>query len=986
MDDSDGELEVFDAPAPAPLAAQRPGGGSRPRTAGAVTGSLHAKVVDDESSEDEVPLGLPSSGKLAPTIPIGGSSGLGSTPTASEGSGHGHAGRSGPRGSRSPSPTSSSGFRRSKSSGVNRRNTPQVHDLVYTVRATKTQPDLAVVPEALHTEAFPPSMPAALSRARSSKGSYSRLSSLHSIGEDPIMETMDEPIPFADRKTRRSVSPRMQNRHRSSASGSDRPPSPPPPVVLASLPRGHAPDLGRIDEGITPSLPERRPSPPPSDLLPAALSTRSVASSVEHLGGIREADEEDHQGRKRARKARSGRRRSAPLNAAKPRHGSAPGDPPLPGGRAEVASAGTLPAMPAGDDEFGYVFDGEARKGSHYAPTFRAEAVPAHLLLKPKVDGPLEALEEDEEIEDEEEDVGAAAEPPASPVLRSPSPTEAAGSDAVVARLRRIAAQDNSRQRRQQAGAASAVPAETGFALGARRPVATAAGQASAQMEGQRAAAADIAARSHVPQAPAAPAPQGGRKQLPPIRYGRKVTSRTKDGPEAAPARQASGATVDVKGSDLAAFLSDTAAPQGDEGGVAFDLDIDITMEPEDDARAATRAAVEAQVQAQAQAQAQAAAEEAAQAQAQARAQAQEEAARARAQAQAAALAQAQAASQAASASAVRGAPELTVAEEAAANRAVGAGLVMAPGGLDAAAQARGEDVDVPPRAAAARQASGAQAVAAAQEATTQAVIMDLDGGARAATPAGPPPISYVEARDRAMALDLSRHAGSVVVSSPDDTPRQKGGFFGFLRRMFGGRGPAALQSDLHMSRLQTYCLAKVAMDDGDELHARLLRGVWNKFTHGKAFLRYGAHWEELGFQGTDPATDLRGGGVLALVHLLHLHDINPGLADEVLTLSRGAQEFPLAPVSINVTRWALEAGRRGRLDAAANKLGSFFDAAALYHAGCMFEFIAEWKKSGATIEQSGHVMRRVEELCRDKGSRVVDQALLVRGGKYRLT
>ena len=34
---------------------------------------------------------------------------------------------------------------------------------------------------------------------------------------------------------------------------------------------------------------------------------------------------------------------------------------------------------------------------------------------------------------------------------------------------------------------------------------------------------------------------------------------------------------------------------------------------------------------------------------------------------------------------------------------------------------------------------------------------------------------------------------------------------------------------------------------------------------------RYGEHWALLGFQGADPATDLRGAGMLGLLHLLCL-------------------------------------------------------------------------------------------------------------------
>ena len=40
---------------------------------------------------------------------------------------------------------------------------------------------------------------------------------------------------------------------------------------------------------------------------------------------------------------------------------------------------------------------------------------------------------------------------------------------------------------------------------------------------------------------------------------------------------------------------------------------------------------------------------------------------------------------------------------------------------------------------------------------------------------------------------------------------------------------------------------------------------------------RYGGHWEEIGFQGTDPATDLRGVGRPSVVHIKGLSLMKPG-------------------------------------------------------------------------------------------------------------
>jgi hypothetical protein len=49
---------------------------------------------------------------------------------------------------------------------------------------------------------------------------------------------------------------------------------------------------------------------------------------------------------------------------------------------------------------------------------------------------------------------------------------------------------------------------------------------------------------------------------------------------------------------------------------------------------------------------------------------------------------------------------------------------------------------------------------------------------------------------------------------------------------------------------------------------------------------RYGVHWGELGFQGDDPATDLRTSGLLGALQLAALPEQHPALARALLELS----------------------------------------------------------------------------------------------------
>lgn len=58
--------------------------------------------------------------------------------------------------------------------------------------------------------------------------------------------------------------------------------------------------------------------------------------------------------------------------------------------------------------------------------------------------------------------------------------------------------------------------------------------------------------------------------------------------------------------------------------------------------------------------------------------------------------------------------------------------------------------------------------------------------------------------------------------------------------------------------------ISKKQMDNGEE-EFWLLKEIWVRLTN-KPFGRHGAHWTEIGFQGRDPATDLRSTGVLSLL------------------------------------------------------------------------------------------------------------------------
>ena len=145
----------------------------------------------------------------------------------------------------------------------------------------------------------------------------------------------------------------------------------------------------------------------------------------------------------------------------------------------------------------------------------------------------------------------------------------------------------------------------------------------------------------------------------------------------------------------------------------------------------------------------------------------------------------------------------------------------------------------------------------------------------------------------------------------PPPTPPRRG-----LRRCCCcGNGKTALPDEIEAGRRAVLKLAKVSMagaDGGDRraLHEAALAAVYEELT-GKAVpdgAFNGEHWEEIGFQGSDPARDLRAAGMLAALQLRFLCAAHRGFARSMLALSQEeAAYFPLATVSINVTAITLQ-------------------------------------------------------------------------------
>lgn len=103
--------------------------------------------------------------------------------------------------------------------------------------------------------------------------------------------------------------------------------------------------------------------------------------------------------------------------------------------------------------------------------------------------------------------------------------------------------------------------------------------------------------------------------------------------------------------------------------------------------------------------------------------------------------------------------------------------------------------------------------------------------------------------------------------------------------------------------------LASTSFSTDNEEHEQQLEELWSTLLPGvERDGRVTREWGRLGFQQSDPATDFRGGGLLALHQLLYFARTRPSVARRMIVEpAEETARYPWACVGINITNEALK-------------------------------------------------------------------------------
>ncbi|NXS05104.1 ELMD3 protein, partial [Oxylabes madagascariensis] len=111
--------------------------------------------------------------------------------------------------------------------------------------------------------------------------------------------------------------------------------------------------------------------------------------------------------------------------------------------------------------------------------------------------------------------------------------------------------------------------------------------------------------------------------------------------------------------------------------------------------------------------------------------------------------------------------------------------------------------------------------------------------------------ISFTEALQHFQSAELSESWGKVRA------PGRRGILAALLRCLCG---PPQLRPQLQGEQELALAMAQCALDDSEWVHMRILQTIYQQLTCSRLGCpRYGAHWEELGFQGRRRSNPLPG-------------------------------------------------------------------------------------------------------------------------------
>ncbi|NXS32841.1 ELMD3 protein, partial [Pomatostomus ruficeps] len=209
--------------------------------------------------------------------------------------------------------------------------------------------------------------------------------------------------------------------------------------------------------------------------------------------------------------------------------------------------------------------------------------------------------------------------------------------------------------------------------------------------------------------------------------------------------------------------------------------------------------------------------------------------------------------------------------------------------------------------------------------------------------------ISFTEALQHFQSVELSENRGKVRL------PARRRGLAALLRCLWG---PPRLRPQLRGEQELALAMAQCALDDSERVHMRILQTIYRQLTRSRLGCpRYGAHWEELGFQGRERSHPLPG----EIPKTPWSTPLLSQLPQPRPVLQPRSTNFPFCIMSVNITRIVIQALREERLSRECNRRQQVIGVLNDLYAAAFLRLFHLWKQQHRTIADAGSFLKELE-------------------------
>ncbi|NXX30947.1 ELMD3 protein, partial [Nicator chloris] len=217
--------------------------------------------------------------------------------------------------------------------------------------------------------------------------------------------------------------------------------------------------------------------------------------------------------------------------------------------------------------------------------------------------------------------------------------------------------------------------------------------------------------------------------------------------------------------------------------------------------------------------------------------------------------------------------------------------------------------------------------------------------------------ISFTEALQHFQSMELSESRVKVRA------PGRRGIRAALLRCLCG---PPQLRPQLWGEQELALAMAQCALDDSEWVHMRILQTIYQQLTCSRLGCpRYGAHWEELGFQGRRGSSPLPG----EIPRPIPKSHSNLPWSNSVLSqlpqphsvILVVFQNFPFCIMSVNITRIVIQALQEEWLSRECNRRQQVIGVLNDLYAAAFLRLSRLWKQQHGTIADAGFFLKELE-------------------------